>query len=136
MPKVTILPDEKTVEVPEGTTLLAASQKAGALHGAACGGVGACGKCHVWVRSDLDELSEASDRELDVLDKAFDVRPSSRLGCLAKVGSADVVFEVTPESLQTWMDEHPAERRELEQGRLPAGVSAGLKAQLEKQLKR
>ncbi|HEY3449266.1 MAG TPA: 2Fe-2S iron-sulfur cluster-binding protein [Myxococcales bacterium] len=110
MPRVTILPAGLTVDVPKGTTLLQASTKAGARHGSACGGVCACSTCHVWVTKGLDSLSEPSEREQDILDKAFDVRPSSRLGCQARVGDGDVTFEITPESAQTWLDEHPAAR--------------------------
>ncbi|MBI5546374.1 MAG: 2Fe-2S iron-sulfur cluster binding domain-containing protein [Deltaproteobacteria bacterium] len=136
MPKVTILPDGKTVEVPAGTTLLAASQRSGALHGSACGGVCACSSCHVWVQQGFDSLSEASDRELDILERAFGVKPNSRLGCQARVGSADVSFEITPESLQTWVDEHPEERRQIEAGALPAGVPEELGSRLRKLVRR
>lgn len=130
MPKITILPDGKSVEVPAGTSLLAASGRAGAMHGSACGGVCACSTCHVWVHQGFDSLSEPDDRELDILDRAFDVRPSSRLGCQARVGAADVTFEIVPESLQTWLDEHPDERQKIERGELPAGASPELLAQL------
>ena len=132
MPRVTILPDGRTVEVPAGTTLLAASQRAGALHGSPCGGVGACSGCHVVVRAGLDSLSPADDRELDALDGAFGVCAGSRLGCQARVGSQDVTFEITPESLKAWLDEHPDARRELERGNAPAGTSEALRASLGK----
>jgi 2Fe-2S ferredoxin len=131
MPKVTILPDGRTVDVPVGTSLLQASQNAGALHGSACGGVCACSTCHVVVRAGFDSLCEPSERELDILDKAFGVTATSRLGCQARVGEADVTFEIAPESLQTWIDEHPEERRRMEQGRLP-DASAELSARLRK----
>jgi 2Fe-2S ferredoxin len=136
MPRVTILPDGKVVEVAAGTTLLEASNRAGAFHGAACGGVGACGKCHVWLREGGDSLSEAGDRELDQLDKVFDVKPSSRLGCLARVGHEPVTFEITPESTETWLDEHPAERHEIEAGRMPAGASEALLSRLAKHVRK
>jgi 2Fe-2S ferredoxin len=109
--KVTILPDGRTVEVPEGTTLLEASRLAAAKHGSACGGVCACSTCHVWVRQGGESLSEPSEKELDVLDKAFDVRSSSRLACQARIGKGDVTFEIVPESRQAWLDEHPEQRR-------------------------
>jgi len=38
------------------------------------------------------------------------VRPTSRLGCQARVGDEDVTFEITPESAQAWLDEHPGSR--------------------------
>ena len=117
MPKITIMPDGKTIEVPSGTSLVEASARAGAMHGCACGGQCACSTCHVRVRAGLASLSPADERELDILEKAYDARPDSRLGCQARVGTEDVVFEVTPESLQAWLDEHPEERRAITEGR-------------------
>jgi 2Fe-2S ferredoxin len=135
MPRVTILPDGKTVEVARGTSLLEASEQAGAMHGSACGGVCACSTCHVWIRQGAESLSEAQEDELDILDKAFDVKPSSRLGCQACVGEADVVFEITEESFGTYLDEHPAERRALEE-HLAAAATPELRARIEKAIKR
>lgn len=114
MPKVTFLPDGKSVEVPKGTNLLDAAELAGARMGHACGGVCGCSTCHCWVRQGLPSLSEADDRELDRLDLAFEVKPVSRLGCQAEVGEADVVVELTQESLRSWYDENPDERRAAE----------------------
>ena len=51
------------------------------------------------------------------------MRPSSRLGCQAEVGSGDVRVEVSAESLQSWYDEHPVERRERD-ARLQAAGKA------------
>lgn len=47
MPKVTFLPDNITVEVPDGITLLQAQIDAGLHPDAPCGGNGSCGKCLV-----------------------------------------------------------------------------------------
>ena len=80
-----------------------------------CGGVCACSTCHLWVTAGFASLTEAEDREQDILDKAFDVKPFSRLGCQAEVGTADVTAEITPESLQAWYDEHPTERHERDE---------------------
>jgi 2Fe-2S ferredoxin len=52
-----------------------------------------------------------SDAESDRLDMGFDVRPYSRLGCQVKVGAADLVVELTQESIRTWYDEHPQARK-------------------------
>jgi 2Fe-2S ferredoxin len=114
MPKVTFIPDNLTVEVADGTSLLEAAQKAGAKMGSACGGVCACSTCHVWVRKGLTSLTEQSDKELDILDKAFDVKPQSRLGCQSELDGEDVVVEITQESRNTYFDEHPDERKALE----------------------
>ncbi len=51
----------------------------------ACGGNCACTTCHVIVKSNFDKLSEAEENELDLLDKAPGLTPTSRLGCQAVV---------------------------------------------------
>ncbi|NQS89482.1 2Fe-2S iron-sulfur cluster binding domain-containing protein, partial [Patescibacteria group bacterium] len=48
--KVTFLPQNKTVKVEKGTTLLEASAKAGAYINSICGGDGICGKCRLIVK--------------------------------------------------------------------------------------
>jgi len=99
--------DNLEVEVPVGTSILQASRKCGAPEGYACGGVCACSTCHVYVHQGLDLLSEMEDEEDDILDKAFDVRENSRLGCQAKIEKDGVIeVEITPESRQAWEDEH------------------------------
>jgi 2Fe-2S ferredoxin len=123
MPKITFLPDNIVAEVPKGTSVLEAGMHAGVRIGNACGGVCACSTCHVWVKQGLASLSEQEDRELDILDKAYDVKPSSRLSCQAEVGDTDLVVEVTPESQKTFYDEHPDERRKLEAAEATAAAS-------------
>ena len=50
--KVNILfaPDETSIEVPRGTTVLAAARKAGVFINSLCGGDGVCGRCRINVR--------------------------------------------------------------------------------------
>jgi len=113
MPKVRFLREKIVVEVPTGATILAAAKSAGAPEGDRCGGVCACSTCHVYVTKGFDQLSEIEDEEFDILDKAFDVRPSSRLGCQAKIqGGADteIEVEVSDESFQAFLDEHPQDK--------------------------
>jgi 2Fe-2S ferredoxin len=99
------------VEVPVGTSLLEAATKAHFPEGSACGGVCACSTCHLYVTSGANLLSEQEDTEADILDKAFDVRSSSRLGCQSKIVADGVVeVEITRESLEAFENEHPAER--------------------------
>ena len=118
MPRVTIYnprgEKEAEGEVPEGRNLLQASLNLGAKHGSACGGVCACSTCHVWVKKGFDSLSEMGDCEEDILDRAYDVKPYSRLGCQAELDHEDVVYQITEESEKTWYDEHPKERHEAE----------------------
>jgi 2Fe-2S ferredoxin len=113
MPKVTFLPDGNSIDVEPGTSILNAAKKCHAQVGYACGGVCACSTCHVYVKSGGDSLSEQQENEMDILDKAFDVKPSSRLGCQSKVADEDVTVEITRESRSAWFDEHPEERAKL-----------------------
>jgi 2Fe-2S ferredoxin len=115
MPKVTFLPDGNSIEVAPGTSILQAAKACHAQVGYACGGVCACSTCHVYVREGAESLSEQQENEEDILDKAFDVRASSRLGCQSVIGDEDVVVEITRESRQAWLDEHPEERAKLKE---------------------
>ncbi len=110
MTKVRFVPDGVEVDVAPGTTILAAARAGGAPEGSACGGVCACSTCHVYVTVGAASLSEMQDDESDILDKAFDVRASSRLGCQARVGTADVACEISRESREAFYDEHPGAR--------------------------
>jgi 2Fe-2S ferredoxin len=94
-----------------GESILDAAEECGARVGHACGGNLACSTCHVWVHEGLDSLPEVTDKENDIMDKAFDVRPESRLGCQARCGNEDLVVEITEESLRAWLDENPEERK-------------------------
>ncbi|MFO0661247.1 MAG: 2Fe-2S iron-sulfur cluster-binding protein [Polyangiaceae bacterium] len=108
MPIVRFLKQGKEIEVPVGTTLLKAAQACDAPEGYACGGVCACSTCHVYVLSGASLLSEMEDEENDILDKAFDVKMSSRLGCQAKIEKNGVIeVEITRESLAAYAAEHP-----------------------------
>ena len=99
-------------EVEAGKSLLDAARRAGAPEGDACGGVCACSTCHVYVQQGAELLSEASEDEEDILDKAFDVRLESRLGCQAKVsGEGTVVVRISQESLEAYYNEHPDAER-------------------------
>lgn len=116
MPRVTFRSplQELTVEVPEGTSILEAADKVDAQVGHSCGGACACSTCHVWVKKGLESLSEQDDMEMDRLDLAYDVKPSSRLACQAKCGKADLEVWITEESLKAFMDENPVIRKAME----------------------
>ena len=118
MPKVTFqnplgpkLIEPLSITVKPGTSILDAAEECHARVGHACGGNLACSTCHVYVHEGLETLPEVTDKENDIMDRAFDVRSESRLGCQAKLGEADVVVEITEESHRAWLDENPDERK-------------------------
>lgn len=98
-------------EVPVGSSILDAAQKIEAPEGYACGGVCACSTCHVYVLQGVEILSEAEDEEEDILEKAFDVRHNSRLGCQATIlREGEIEVEISRESLEAYENEHPQHR--------------------------
>jgi ferredoxin, 2Fe-2S len=60
----------------------------------ACGGNCACTTCHVIVRQGFNKLSEASEQEEDLLDRAPGLTPTSRLGCQAVIEDPDAEIVV------------------------------------------
>jgi ferredoxin len=95
-------------EVEPGKSVLDAARQANAPEGDACGGVCACSTCHVYIEQGAELLTLASENEEDILDKAFDVRINSRLGCQAKIrGQGVVVVRISRESLAAYANEHP-----------------------------
>lgn len=65
-------------------------------HGAslehACGGNCACTTCHVIVKKGMTQLSENTEEEDDLLDKAPGLTPTSRLGCQAVITGGEIVI--------------------------------------------
>jgi 2Fe-2S ferredoxin len=97
-----------TADVAVGSSILDAARIAGAPEGDACGGVCACSTCHVYVEKGDDLLSEAEEEEEDILDKAFDVRMESRLGCQAKIAKPGrLEVRISRESIEAYHNEHP-----------------------------
>jgi 2Fe-2S ferredoxin len=66
---------------------------------AECGGACACATCHVYVdEAWMDKAGVASAMEQDMLDFAYDVRPTSRLSCQIKVtAQLDGLLVTTPD---------------------------------------
>jgi 2Fe-2S ferredoxin len=112
-------------EVPVGTSILEAAQKIDAPEGYACGGVCACSTCHVYVSKGANLLSEKEEEEEDILDKAFDVRATSRLGCQSTIQKdGEIEVEITRESLEAFENEHPEARGKYTKRQGPAEAPA------------
>jgi ferredoxin, 2Fe-2S len=91
--------EKRTIEVENGATVMEAAIR-NAIPGieAECGGACACATCHVYVAPEWAEATgKASQMEEDMLDFAFEVRPTSRLSCQIKVSEAlDGLVVTTP----------------------------------------
>lgn len=89
MPKMTFIDadgNRQEVDAPVGLSVLEIAHKNGVDLEGACEGSLACSTCHVVVESDwFDKLDEASEEEEDMLDLAFGLTHTSRLGCQIKM---------------------------------------------------
>lgn len=73
---------ELTVDAPNGISVLEIAHKHRVPLEGACEGSLACSTCHVIVdEAWFDRLEEASEDEEDMLDLAFGLSQTSRLGC-------------------------------------------------------
>jgi 2Fe-2S ferredoxin len=90
MPKITYIDHDgtaRTVEAELGATVMETAIR-NSIPGivAECGGACSCATCHVHVDEAWKEkVGPPSAMEEDMLDFAFDVRPTSRLSCQIKV---------------------------------------------------
>ncbi len=65
----------------------------------------------MYVTKGAELLSGAEEEEEDILDKAFDVRANSRLGCQSTIErEGEIEVEITRESLEAFENEHPEAR--------------------------
>lgn len=100
MPKIVVkphhdlCPEGTEFNAPTGQSLCDALLDHGVEIDHACGKCGACTTCHVWVREGFESLSEPSEKEEDMLDRAWGLDSTSRLSCQAVLGEEDVVVEI------------------------------------------
>ena len=85
MPKVIFkLPagERREIDVEQGKSLLVAAQQNDIDIEGACEGAMACSTCHIIVSEDwFEKLPDASEEEEDMLDLAYGLTRTSRLGC-------------------------------------------------------
>jgi uncharacterized 2Fe-2S/4Fe-4S cluster protein (DUF4445 family) len=91
--KVRFLPDNKNIEVENGTTIMEAAQKVGVYINSLCGGNGVCGRCKVQVSggrvlADKDSISLLSKDE---------IKEGYVLACQARIDH-DIEVVIPPES--------------------------------------
>lgn len=75
--------ERKEIEAKDGLSILEVAHQNNISLEGACEGSLACSTCHVIVKeqSTFDKLGEATEEEEDMLDLAFGVTLTSRLGC-------------------------------------------------------
>ena len=88
---VSFEPDEATIEVPGGTTILSAANKAGVFVNSLCGGDNVCGRCRVIIQK-----GRASGGSTEFFTHE-EIQRGYILACEARIES-DLVVEIPPET--------------------------------------
>lgn len=107
MPKMTFIEkngNAREVEAPNGLSVMEISHKHGIDIEGACGGCLACATCHVVVHPDwYAKLADKKEDEEDMLDLAFDLKKTSRLGCQILMSDAlDGIIIALPGAPLPW----------------------------------
>jgi ferredoxin, 2Fe-2S len=94
LPHDTLCPGGATLEVEPGRSICDALLDNHIEIEHACEKSCACTTCHVIVREGSDSLEPASEKEDDLLDKAWGLELTSRLSCQARVGDKPITVEI------------------------------------------
>ena len=100
MPQLIVLPHEElcpegtVIEAQAGVSICDTLLQNGIEIEHACEKSCACTTCHVIVREGIASLDEATEKEEDLLDKAWGLEPDSRLSCQALVKDKNLVIEI------------------------------------------
>lgn len=112
MPKIKVFPHEELcpdgaeIQAESGQTLAEAllDNKIKIEH--ACELSCACTTCNVIVRRGFESLSEASDEEEDMLDKAWGLEAESRLSCQVEITELDLEVELPKYTINMVSENH------------------------------
>ena len=100
MSKLTVLPHDTLcpagleIEAAPGISICDALLEHGVEIEHACEKSCACTTCHVIVRAGYDALDPPTDKEDDLLDKAWGLELTSRLSCQARMKDGAVTVEI------------------------------------------
>ena len=94
LPHDTLCPDGKEIEASPGTSICDTLLANGIEIEHACEKSCACTTCHVIVREGYESLDPPTDKEDDLLDKAWGLELTSRLSCQARMKDEPVTVEI------------------------------------------
>ena len=108
MPKMTFIEKDgnhKQVDAPVGLSVLEIAHRNGIDMEGACEGALACSTCHVIVdKKWFKKLDDPTEDEEDMLDLAFGLTKTSRLGCqIIMTESLDGLVVQLPDQVTNWM---------------------------------
>ena len=106
LPHEELCPEGAAFDAEPGMTICDAALKNGIEIEHACEKSCACTTCHVYIREGFDSMTESTEDEDDLLDKAWGLEPDSRLSCQALVGDTDLVIEIPKYTINMVSENH------------------------------
>ena len=94
LPHAEYCPEGAEINAPPGTSICEALLDNDITIEHACDMSCACTTCHVIVRQGFDSLDPPSEKEDDLLDKAWGLELTSRLSCQARLKEEPVTIEI------------------------------------------
>ena len=94
LPHETLCPGGKEIEATPGISICDTLLANGIEIEHACEKSCACTTCHVIVREGFEALDTATEKEDDLLDKAWGLELTSRLSCQARVNDEPITIEI------------------------------------------
>ncbi|AEO08362.1 ISC system 2Fe-2S type ferredoxin [Buchnera aphidicola] len=94
LPHKIILPKGAKLQAKKGETILHVALKNNIKLEHACEQSCACSTCHCIIRKGFLSVSGWSEKEDDILDKAWGLEAESRLSCQAIIGDLDIEVEI------------------------------------------
>jgi len=94
LPHDALCPAGAAIEAAPGTSVCDALLANGIEIEHACEKSCACTTCHVIVREGFEGLEPPTDKEDDLLDKAWGLELTSRLSCQARIGAEPITVEI------------------------------------------
>ena len=106
LPHEALCPSGAELEVAPGTTICDALLANHIDIEHACEKSCACTTCHVIVREGFETLEPATEKEDDLLDKAWGLEYTSRLSCQARVANAPLTIEIPRYTINQVSESH------------------------------
>ena len=94
LPHETLCPAGTEIEATPGTSICDVLLDHGIEIEHACEKSCACTTCHVIVREGYEALEPPTEKEDDLLDKAWGLELTSRLSCQARIGDTPITIEI------------------------------------------
>ncbi|HSI61000.1 MAG TPA: ISC system 2Fe-2S type ferredoxin [Ideonella sp.] len=106
LPHAALCPAGAEIEAPSGTSICEALIEHDIEIEHACEMSCACTTCHVVVHQGFGSLGELDEIEEDLLDKAWGLKPTSRLSCQAMLSDQDVTIEIPKYTINHARENH------------------------------